>query len=98
MLEGAPAGYDCSGLVMMAYLAAGISLPRTTFQQVAAGTPVYSGSPCRGSIKMSFYQKRLVRDLSFRTYHRETIVSHQDARRRHRWRAPLCNRCTIQGR
>ena len=39
-----PAGYDCSGLVMMAYLAAGISLPRTTFQQVDAGTPVYSDS------------------------------------------------------
>ena len=39
-----PAGYDCSGLVMMAYLAGGISLPRTTFQQVAAGTPVYSDS------------------------------------------------------
>jgi cell wall-associated NlpC family hydrolase len=39
-----PAGYDCSGLVMMAYLAAGISFPRTTFQQVEAGTPVYSDS------------------------------------------------------
>ena len=39
-----PAGYDCSGLVMMAYEAAGVSLPRTTFQQVYAGTPVYSDS------------------------------------------------------
>lgn len=37
-----PVGYDCSGLVMMAYEAAGIALPRTTFQQVYAGTPVYS--------------------------------------------------------
>jgi cell wall-associated NlpC family hydrolase len=37
-----PAGFDCSGLVMMAYRAAGISLPRTTFQQVYSGTPVYS--------------------------------------------------------
>jgi cell wall-associated NlpC family hydrolase len=37
-----PAGYDCSGLVMMAYRAAGIDLPRTTYQQVDAGTPVYS--------------------------------------------------------
>jgi len=36
-----PAGYDCSGLVMMAYGAAGISMPRTTFQQVLIGTPVY---------------------------------------------------------
>jgi cell wall-associated NlpC family hydrolase len=39
-----PAGFDCSGLVMMAYRAAGISLPRTTFQQVYSGTPVYSFS------------------------------------------------------
>ena len=37
-----PDGYDCSGLVMMAYRAAGIDLPRTTYQQVYAGTPVYS--------------------------------------------------------
>jgi cell wall-associated NlpC family hydrolase len=36
-----PAGYDCSGLVMMAYRAAGISIPRTTYQQVLVGTPVY---------------------------------------------------------
>jgi cell wall-associated NlpC family hydrolase len=39
-----PAGYDCSGLVMKAYQAAGISLPRTTFQQVDEGTPVYTTS------------------------------------------------------
>jgi cell wall-associated NlpC family hydrolase len=39
-----PDGYDCSGLVMMAYRSAGIPLPRTTFQQVYAGTPVYSVS------------------------------------------------------
>ena len=37
-----PVGYDCSGLVMMAYRAAGIDLPRTTFQQVYSGNPVYS--------------------------------------------------------
>lgn len=37
-----PDGYDCSGLAMEAYLAAGISLPRTTYQQVYSGTPVYS--------------------------------------------------------
>jgi len=39
-----PAGYDCSGLVMMAYASVGISLPRTTYAQVYAGTPVYSPS------------------------------------------------------
>jgi cell wall-associated NlpC family hydrolase len=37
-----PQGYDCSGLVMMAYRAAGIDLPRTTYQQVYAGSAVYS--------------------------------------------------------
>ena len=35
-----PEGYDCSGLTMEAYLAAGIDLPRTTYQQVYAGTAV----------------------------------------------------------
>jgi len=37
-----PVGYDCSGLVMMAYRSVGISLPRTTYAQVYAGTAVYS--------------------------------------------------------
>jgi hypothetical protein len=37
-----PVGFDCSGLVMMAYRAAGIDLPRTTYQQVLAGTAVSS--------------------------------------------------------
>ena len=37
-----PLGYDCSGLVMMAYRAAGIGLPRTTAQQIYVGTTVYS--------------------------------------------------------
>jgi cell wall-associated NlpC family hydrolase len=37
-----PAGFDCSGLVMMAYQAAGIDLPRTTFEQVFSGTAVSS--------------------------------------------------------
>ena len=39
-----PKGYDCSGLVMIAYQAAGISIPRTTYEQVYAGAPVYSFS------------------------------------------------------
>lgn len=37
-----PVGYDCSGLMQAAYAAAGISLPRTTWDQVNAGTPVAS--------------------------------------------------------
>lgn len=36
-----PDGYDCSGLVMMAYRSVGIDLPRTTYAQVYSGQPVY---------------------------------------------------------
>jgi cell wall-associated NlpC family hydrolase len=36
-----PDAFDCSGLVVMAYQAGGVSIPRTTFQQVLVGTPVY---------------------------------------------------------
>lgn len=32
--------FDCSGLVMEAYASAGVVIPRTTYQQVGAGTPV----------------------------------------------------------
>jgi cell wall-associated NlpC family hydrolase len=38
-----PSGWcDCSSLVQMAWAAAGVSLPRTTYQQVDVGTPVAS--------------------------------------------------------
>jgi cell wall-associated NlpC family hydrolase len=49
-----PNAFDCSGLVMMAYQAAGISIPRTTFQQVLMGTPVYGmGSLLPGDLLFS---------------------------------------------
>lgn len=35
-----PDSFDCSGLMQAAYASAGISLPRTTYAQVSAGTPV----------------------------------------------------------
>ncbi|WP_326833426.1 C40 family peptidase [Cutibacterium porci] len=35
-----PNGYDCSGLMMVAWGKAGVSLPRTAAAQYAAGTPV----------------------------------------------------------
>jgi cell wall-associated NlpC family hydrolase len=35
-----PYGYDCSGLVQAAWGAAGVSLPRTTFEQIDVGTRV----------------------------------------------------------
>ncbi|HSH61035.1 MAG TPA: NlpC/P60 family protein, partial [Acidimicrobiales bacterium] len=38
--ETAGVGFDCSGLVQWAYAQAGVTLPRTTQQQVLAGVPV----------------------------------------------------------
>ncbi|WP_031068225.1 C40 family peptidase [Streptomyces sp. NRRL S-118] len=35
-----PSSYDCSGLTQAAWKAAGVDLPRTTWEQVEAGTPV----------------------------------------------------------
>ncbi|MDQ2725278.1 MAG: NlpC/P60 family protein, partial [Actinomycetota bacterium] len=40
-----PESYDCSGLVMAAYAAAGIPLPRTTYAQYLAGQDVTLGDP-----------------------------------------------------
>jgi cell wall-associated NlpC family hydrolase len=40
-----PDAYDCSGLVMMAYRAAGIDLPRTSQEQWAAGPQVSDPRP-----------------------------------------------------
>ena len=40
-----PGSYDCSGLVMMAYRAARISLPRTSQEQWAAGRQVSDPQP-----------------------------------------------------
>lgn len=37
-----PDGWDCSGLAMQAWGAAGVAVPRTTFQQVLVGAPVPS--------------------------------------------------------
>lgn len=35
-----PNGFDCSGLVQWAYGQAGVQVPRTSYSQLAAGTPV----------------------------------------------------------
>lgn len=35
-----PSAFDCSGLVQWSYSQAGISLPRTSYEQANAGTPV----------------------------------------------------------
>jgi cell wall-associated NlpC family hydrolase len=46
----APGGFDCSGLVYWAFAKAGISLPRTSFAQYGAGTPVQSSSIQAGDL------------------------------------------------
>ncbi|WP_069167729.1 C40 family peptidase [Nocardia altamirensis] len=35
-----PDSFDCSGLVQWSYKQAGVELPRTSYQQLAAGTPI----------------------------------------------------------
>ncbi|HZR52252.1 MAG TPA: bifunctional lytic transglycosylase/C40 family peptidase [Streptosporangiaceae bacterium] len=43
-----PSGWcDCSSLVQMAWAAAGVALPRTTYQQVSVGAPIASVSQLR---------------------------------------------------
>jgi cell wall-associated NlpC family hydrolase len=37
-----PDGYDCSGLTMQAYHAAGFAIPRTTYAQLYSGQSVYT--------------------------------------------------------
>ncbi|MBR7827547.1 C40 family peptidase [Actinospica sp. MGRD01-02] len=39
-----PNAYDCSGLIQAAYARIGVELPRTTFEQVKVGSPIYNVS------------------------------------------------------
>ncbi|MCL3778102.1 MULTISPECIES: C40 family peptidase [unclassified Actinomyces] len=45
-----PSGWDCSGFVQYVYAQAGISLPRTTYAQAAAGTLVSAAEAQPGDI------------------------------------------------
>ena len=45
-----PDAYDCSGLVMMAYRAAGISIPRTSAEQYHFGAPVAASAASPGDL------------------------------------------------
>ncbi|MGB7363169.1 MAG: C40 family peptidase [Rhodococcus sp. (in: high G+C Gram-positive bacteria)] len=49
-----PSAFDCSGLMQWAYQQAGIDLPRTSYQQAAAGVPVSLNNLQPGDI-VSFY-------------------------------------------
>jgi cell wall-associated NlpC family hydrolase len=48
-----PGGYDCSGLVMMAYRHAGINLPRTTYEMLSSWHLVRVSVPQKGDL--AFY-------------------------------------------
>lgn len=49
-----PDAFDCSGLVQWAYKQAGLTLPRTSYDQLAAGTPVSKDDLQPGDL-VSFY-------------------------------------------
>lgn len=48
-----PGGYDCSGLVMRAWQAAGVQLPRVTYDQVNAGTHISRSQLSPGDLVFS---------------------------------------------
>jgi len=45
-----PGGFDCSGFIQYVMQQAGITLPRTTYQQIGAGTPVARGALQAGDL------------------------------------------------
>jgi peptidoglycan DL-endopeptidase CwlO len=45
-----PQAFDCSGFIQYVYQEAGYEIPRTTYQQYAAGTPISRGSLQSGDI------------------------------------------------
>ncbi|MFE7711870.1 NlpC/P60 family protein [Streptomyces sp. NPDC057486] len=49
-----PRGFDCSGLVMRAWLAAGVKLPRTTWGQIHAGTATSRPRLVPGDLVLSY--------------------------------------------
>nr|WP_246098013.1 NlpC/P60 family protein [Rhodococcus spelaei] len=49
-----PDSFDCSGLVQWAFKQAGLNLPRTSYDQAAAGTPVSTSALQVGDV-VSFY-------------------------------------------
>lgn len=49
-----PNAFDCSGLVQWSYAQAGVNLPRTSYEQAGAGTPISSDALEPGDV-VSFY-------------------------------------------
>ena len=50
-----PYGFDCSGLVMEAYLHAGVALPRTTYEMLASPHLVWEPASQRQRGDLAFY-------------------------------------------
>lgn len=53
-----PRAYDCSGLVQDAYARAGVSLPRTTYDQIGLGDAVSRGDIRAGDLVFSNFSSR----------------------------------------
>ncbi|MGV9290734.1 C40 family peptidase [Streptomyces sp. NPDC003719] len=49
-----PRGFDCSGLVMRAWATAGVKLPRTTWDQIRAGSATTRGRLVPGDLVLSY--------------------------------------------
>lgn len=49
-----PSSFDCSGLVQWSYKQAGVSVPRTSYDQVGGGTPVSKSNLQPGDV-VGFY-------------------------------------------
>lgn len=49
-------GYDCSGLIQAAYKAAGVNIPRTTYDQIKVGKPVSWGGFRPGDLIFSNFE------------------------------------------
>jgi murein DD-endopeptidase len=75
-----PAGFDCSGLVRYAYLAAGISVPRTTGEQYRKARAVKLGKLAPGDLLFFRIDSRKVEHVAIYTGHGRFVHAPQSGR------------------